>query len=73
MLAATIAGDALLSLQHRGLAGDPAEVDGALVHAREQYLTEVGRSGVDVPPADLAADFDRAAADLCHTLLNASC
>lgn len=73
MLAATIAGDALLSLQHRGLAGDPAGVDSALVHAREQYLTEVGRCGVDVPPADLAADFDRAAADLCHTLLNASC
>lgn len=73
MLAGTIAGDALLSLQHRGLSRDPAEVDGVLVHAREQYLTEVGRCGVEVPPADLSTDFDRAAADLCHTLLNASC
>ncbi|HST59582.1 MAG TPA: hypothetical protein VLK84_12850 [Longimicrobium sp.] len=70
MLASTIAGDALLSLQHRGLATDEAEVKGALVHAREQYLAEVGRAGADAHLTDPGAFFDRVAADLCHNLLN---
>lgn len=70
MLASTIAGDALLSLQHRGLATDEAEVKGALVHAREQYLAEVGRAGGDGQLTDPGAFFDRVAADLRHNLLN---
>ncbi len=70
MLASTIAGDALLSLQHRGLATDEAEVKGALVHAREQYLAEVGRAGADAHLTNPGAFFDRVAADLCHNLLN---
>lgn len=70
MLASTIAGDALLSLQHRGLATAEAEVKGALVHAREQYLAEVGRAGADAHLTDPGAFFDRVAADLCPNLLN---
>lgn len=70
MLASTIAGDALLSLQHRGLATDEAEVKGALAHAREQYLAEIGRAGADAELTNPGAFFDRVAADLCHNLLN---
>lgn len=70
MLASTIAGDALLSLQHRGLAADEAEVKSALVHAREQYLAEIGRAGADAHLTDPGAFFDRVAADLRHNFLN---
>ena len=72
MLASTVAGDALLSLQHRQLLGDEGAVTAALVHARGQYLAEVERSGVEAGDRDYAAEFDRVAAELRHLLPNAS-
>lgn len=45
MLAGTIAGDALLSLQHQGRERDDAAVRDALARAREHYAREVERAG----------------------------
>lgn len=70
MLASTIAGDALLSVQRQGLASDEAEVDTALANARVLYVAEV--AGVDAAGMlgeDPAAYFDHVAAELRHNLL----
>ena len=72
MLASTVAGDALLSLQHRQLLGDEGAVTAALVHARDQYVAEVEGSGADAGDRDFAAEFDRVAAELRHLLPDAS-
>jgi hypothetical protein len=60
MLAGTIAGDALLSLQHQGRDRDGAAVRDALARAREHYACEVERAGGRAGE-DLLAGFDRAA------------
>jgi hypothetical protein len=58
MLAGTIAGDAVLSLQHQGRERDGAAVRDALARAREHYAREVERTG---GPEELVAGFDAAA------------
>ena len=68
MLASTVAGDALLSLQHRRLLGDEEAVTNALLHARDHYVAEVGRSGAEAGDRDFPAEFDRVAAELRHLL-----
>jgi hypothetical protein len=60
MLAGTIAGDALLSLQHQGRERDGAAVRDALGRAREHYAREVERAGGGTG-AELLARFDAAA------------
>lgn len=60
MLAGTIAGDALLSLQHQGRERDDAAVRDALARAREHYAREVERAGGRAGE-ELLADFNAAA------------
>jgi hypothetical protein len=62
MLPATIAGDALLSLQHQGLDRDPAAVEQALRQGREHFAAEVARSGAGERTAELLALYDTASA-----------
>lgn len=62
MLPGTIAGDALLSLQHQGLHNDPAAVEQALRCGREHFAAEVSRSGTRVPAEDFLRLYDGAAA-----------
>lgn len=69
MLPSTIAGDALLSLQHQGLHRDPAEVEAALRQGREHYAAEVARAGAHSRTDELLAFYDRAAATARRQLL----
>jgi hypothetical protein len=69
MLPATIAGDALLSLQHQGLDRDPAAVEQALRQGREHFAAEVARSGAGERTAELLALYDTASATARRQLL----
>jgi hypothetical protein len=60
MLAGTIAGDALLSLQHQGRERDGLAVRDALARAREHYAREIERAGGGAGE-ELLARFDAAA------------
>jgi hypothetical protein len=71
MLPGTIAGDALLSLQHQGLHGDPAAVAAALAQGREHFSAEVSRAGVE-GPAEFLSLYDEAAALARHRVLGAA-
>jgi hypothetical protein len=68
MLAGTIAGDALLSLQHQGREGDETAVQSALARARQHYAAEVERAGRPVEDTVLS-HFDAAAARAARDLL----
>ncbi|HEX8695585.1 MAG TPA: hypothetical protein VF746_24440 [Longimicrobium sp.] len=69
MLPATIAGDALLSLQHQALHRDPAAVEAALRQGRERFAAEVARAGMDARADELLALYDTAAATARRQLL----
>jgi hypothetical protein len=68
MLAGTIAGDVLLSLEHQGRHLDAAAVDGALLVGRDQYAGEVERAGFRTIGEELLAHYDTAARAVRHQL-----
>lgn len=63
LLPVAIVGDAMLSLQHRGLHENPGEVANALAHGRALYEGEVVRVFGDDHVAERMMLFDAAAAD----------
>jgi hypothetical protein len=71
MLPGTIAGDALLSLQHQGLHEDPAAVEAALAQGREHFAAEVSRAGIE-GAAEFLSLYDDAAALARRQILGAA-
>lgn len=68
MLARAMVGDALLSIQHQGLAGDSSARDVALRTARDQFSAEVDRTAAHHDRGDLMTVFDTAAVELAPLL-----